>query len=127
MIVHTDGGDTGSLGSGAGEGALTHELLVRDAARGRLYRVPEGMPLRTAALAEPLGVGMQAVNQADVSPGDKVAVFGCGPIGLMAIATLLDRGIHEVVAMDLSPARLALAEPARGAGGVEPGDRRRVG
>ena len=110
VIVHTDGGESGSLGSGAGEGALTHELLVRDAARGRLYRVPEGMPLRTAALAEPLGVGMQAVNQADVSPGDKVAVFGCGPIGLMAIATLLDRGIHEVVAIDLSPARLALAE-----------------
>ncbi len=110
VIVHTDGGDTGSLGSGAREGALTHELLVRDAARGRLYRVPDGMPLRTAALAEPLGVGMQAVNQAAVSAGEKVAVFGCGPIGLMAIATLLDRGIHEVVAIDLSPTRLALAQ-----------------
>lgn len=110
VIVHTDGGEFGSLGSGAGEGALTHELLVRDAARGRLYPVPDGMPLRTAALAEPLGVGMQAVNQADVSPGDKVAVFGCGPIGLMAIATLIDRDIRDVVAIDLSPARLALAE-----------------
>lgn len=110
VIVHTDGGDFGSLGSGAGEGALTHELLVRDAARGRLYPVPDGMPLRTAALAEPLGVGMQAVNQAAVTMGEKVAVFGCGPIGLMAIATLLDRGIHEVVAIDLSPSRLALAE-----------------
>ena len=110
VIVHTDGGDFGSLGSGAGEGALTPELLVRDAARGRLYPVPDGIPLRTAALAEPLGIGMQAVNQADVSPGDKVAVFGCGPIGLMAIATLLDRGIGDVVAIDLSPARLALAE-----------------
>jgi threonine dehydrogenase-like Zn-dependent dehydrogenase len=110
VIVHTDGGEFGSLGSGAGEGALTRELLVRDAARGRLYRVPDGMPLRTAALAEPLGVGMQAVNQAEAEVGDKVAVFGCGPIGLMAIATLLDRGVGDVVAIDLSPARLALAE-----------------
>ena len=75
-----------------------------------MFRVPEGVPLTVAALAEPLGVGMQAVNQADVAPGDKVAVFGCGPVGLMAIATLIDRGIHEVVAIDLSPQRLALAE-----------------
>ena len=66
--------------------------------------VPDGMSLHVAALAEPLGVGMQAVNQADVAPGDKVAVFGCGPIGLMAIATLVDRGIDDVVAIDLSAA-----------------------
>ena len=37
-------------------------------------------------------------------------MFGCGPVGLMTIATLIDRGIHEVVAIDLSPQRLALAE-----------------
>ncbi len=53
---------------------------------------------------------MQAVNQADVSPGDKVAVFGCGPIGLMAIATLIDRGVHDVVAVDMSATRRGLAE-----------------
>ena len=68
------------------------------------------MPLTVAALAEPLGVGMQAVNQADVAPGDKVVVFGCGPVGLMAIATLIDRGVHQVVAVDPSPRRLALAD-----------------
>ena len=109
VVVHTDGGEYGSLGSGADEGGLTDALLVRGAT-GRLYRVPPDMPLTTAALAEPLGVGMQAVNQADVSPGDKVAVFGCGPIGLMAVATLIDRGVHDVVAVDMSPARLRLAE-----------------
>jgi threonine dehydrogenase-like Zn-dependent dehydrogenase len=111
VIVHPDDGEGGSLGSGASEGGLTDALLVRNAARGRrLFPVPPGMPLDVAALAEPLGVGMQAVNQAEVGRGDTVAVFGCGPIGLMAIATLLDRGIHDVVAIDLSAARLALAE-----------------
>ena len=39
----------------------------------RLFPVPDGSP-QVAALAEPLGVGMQAVNQAEVAPGDKVAV-----------------------------------------------------
>jgi threonine dehydrogenase-like Zn-dependent dehydrogenase len=110
VIVHTDGGEFGSLGSGAAEGGLTNALLVRDAARGRLYPVPDGMPIHVAALAEPLGVGMQAVNQAEVVTGERVAVFGCGPIGLMSIATLHDRGITDVVAIDLSARRLTLAE-----------------
>lgn len=108
VIVCPSDDGYGSLGSGAAEGGLTPLLLVRSARR-RLFRVPDGMSLRTAALAEPLAVGMQAVNQAEARAGDKVAVFGCGPIGLMAIATLVDRGI-ESVAIDLSPARLALAQ-----------------
>lgn len=111
VIVFPTAGDGTSIGSGAAEGGLTDLLLVRDAAAGRrLFAVPEGMALHHAALCEPLGIGIQAVNQADVAPGDKVAVFGCGPIGLMAIATLRDRGIDEVVAIDLSAQRLALAE-----------------
>jgi threonine dehydrogenase-like Zn-dependent dehydrogenase len=110
VIVHPAGSDGSRLGSGAPEGGLTPLLLVRDAASGRrLFPVPDGMPLRVAALAEPLAVGMQAVNQADVAPGDKVAVFGCGPVGLMAIATLVDRGIDDVVAIDLSAPRRELA------------------
>lgn len=110
VIVHPAGHDGSRLGSGAAEGGLTPLLLVRDVASGRrLFPVPEGMPLRVAALTEPLAVGMQAVNQADVAPGDKVAVFGCGPVGLMAIATLADRGIDDVVAVDLSGQRRELA------------------
>jgi threonine dehydrogenase-like Zn-dependent dehydrogenase len=52
---------------------------------------------------------MHAAEQADVRPGDGVCVFGCGPIGLAAIAMLVDRGHDKVVAVDLSPTRLALA------------------
>jgi threonine dehydrogenase-like Zn-dependent dehydrogenase len=111
VIVYPGTGEHGQIGSGGEVGGLTPSLLLREARLGqRVFRVPDGVPLSVAALAEPLGVGMQAVNQADVAPGDKVAVFGCGPIGLSAIATLVDRGIHEVVAVDLSPQRLALAE-----------------
>ena len=52
---------------------------------------------------------MRAVEQAEVHPGDGVAVFGCGPIGLSALAALVDRGHEKVVAVDLSPTRLELA------------------
>lgn len=88
---------------------MTPLLLVAEADRGRLHIVPEELPLETASFAEPLAVGMHAADQADVQAGDGVAVFGCGPIGLAAIATLVDRGHHKVVAIDLSETRRELA------------------
>ena len=110
VVVHPVDEELGRLGSGAGEGGLTPLLLVREAAKGRrLFPVPDTMPLALAALAEPTAVSMQAVNQSEASSGDTVAVFGCGPIGLLAVAALADRGITDVVAIDVSRRRLALA------------------
>jgi len=110
VVCPSDAGH-GPMGTGGPQGGLTPVLHVPDVASGRrLFKVPDSMPLTTAALAEPLAVGMQSVNQSEAKPGDKVAVFGCGPIGLMAIATLADRGVTDVVAIDLSHARLELAK-----------------
>jgi 2-desacetyl-2-hydroxyethyl bacteriochlorophyllide A dehydrogenase len=101
---------TGTMGTGGSEGGLTPLLFVPESASGRrLFRVPDGMALTTAALAEPTAVGMQAVNQSEARPGETVCVFGCGPIGLTAIATLADRGVTDVVAIDFSAARRDLA------------------
>ncbi len=122
VVVHPADGTSPRLGNGAGEGGLTPLLLVRQAAKGgRLLPVPEGMSLEVAALAEPLAVGMQAVNQAEAAPGDRVAVFGCGPIGLLAIATLADRGVEDVVAFDPSPGRRDLAERLGAVQALDPG------
>ncbi len=61
---------SGTIGTGGGQGGLTPLLHVPEVATGRrLFPVPDGMPLTTAALAEPLAVGMQSVNQADVVRG----------------------------------------------------------
>lgn len=99
------------IGCGAGEGGLADSVFVRDAARGgRLFPIPDDMPLTIAALAEPVAVGMHAAEQLHVGIDDKVAVFGCGPIGLAAIASLADRGLTDIVAIDLSETRRRLAE-----------------
>jgi 2-desacetyl-2-hydroxyethyl bacteriochlorophyllide A dehydrogenase len=120
IVCPSDAGD-GTIGNGGETGGLTPLLLVRNAAGvRRLFRVPDGMSLTTAALAEPLAVGMHAVNQAEAKVGDKVAVFGCGPIGLMATATLADRGIDNVVAIDFSSARLELARAVGAAHVLDP-------
>jgi len=115
--------DTGSgpMGTGGPQGGLTPLLHVPNVANGkRLFKVPDGISLTTAALAEPLAVGMQSVNQSGAKPGDKVVVFGCGPIGLLALATLADRGVEDVVAFDLSPARLNLAKEMGAAHALNP-------
>jgi (R,R)-butanediol dehydrogenase/meso-butanediol dehydrogenase/diacetyl reductase len=110
VIVHPADEEFGRLGNGAAEGGLTPLLLVRGAAKGRrLFPVPGGISLPVAALAEPLAVGMQAVNQAEVGAADKVAVFGCGPVGLMSIATMRDRAVANVVGIDPSRRRRGLA------------------
>ncbi len=99
------------IGSGGPEGAFTEELLVRDARLGdSLLPIPEDLPYEIAALTEPLSVALHGVNRAQVTPGDKVVVFGCGPIGLGMVLWLVDRGIDDVVALDLSPERLARAQ-----------------
>lgn len=110
VVLHPGNDELGRIGNGAAEGGLTPSLLVREAARvRRLLPVPNELALDVAALAEPLAVGMQAVERAEVTRGDKVAVFGCGPIGLFALATLLDRGIEQVVAIEPNARRRELA------------------
>ncbi len=99
------------IGNGGKEGGFAPKLLVRNAADGDcLFEVPEALPMTVAALAEPIGVGMNAVDRTAVVPEDKVAVFGAGPIGLATLACLRDRGVHDVVAVDLSARRLEIAK-----------------
>ncbi len=96
----------GNIGSGGPEGAFTEELLVREARLGAsILPIPAGISYEIAAMCEPLAVAMHGVNRAEVNPGDKVVVFGCGPIGLGMVLWLVDRGITNVVALDLTPER----------------------
>lgn len=107
-----------NIGSGGPEGAFTEELLVREAKAGEsILPIPAGIPYDVAAMCEPLAVAMHGVNRAEVKPGDKVVVFGCGPIGLGMVLWLVDRGVTDVVALDLAPERRerALALGARAA------------
>jgi threonine dehydrogenase-like Zn-dependent dehydrogenase len=98
------------IGNGGEHGAFAPEVLVQEVERGDvLFPIPDELSFEQAALAEPLGVGMHAVEQAEVGEGDKVAIFGAGPIGLMALATLLYAGREDVVIVDLSDARLEIA------------------
>lgn len=60
------------------------------------------------ALVEPLSVGFHAVARGRVEADDTVVVFGCGMIGMGAIAGAAHRGAR-VIAVDMGAAKLALA------------------
>ena len=107
-----------NIGSGGPEGAFTQELLVREARLGdSILPIPAGIPYDIAAMCEPLAVAMHGVNRMQVKAGDKVVVFGCGPIGLGMVLWLIDRGVTDLIALDLAPERRerALALGARAA------------
>jgi S-(hydroxymethyl)glutathione dehydrogenase / alcohol dehydrogenase len=74
--------------------------------------IPADVPLDVAALlgcAVLTGVGA-ALNTATIRPGDSVVVVGCGGVGLNVIQGARIAGAEQIVAVDVHPAKLAVAE-----------------
>jgi threonine dehydrogenase-like Zn-dependent dehydrogenase len=59
--------------------------------------------------------GYMGAENANIQPGDTVAVWGCGPVGLFAIASAYMMGAERVIAIDRFPERLKLARNYCGA------------
>jgi (R,R)-butanediol dehydrogenase/meso-butanediol dehydrogenase/diacetyl reductase len=75
-----------------------------------LHAVPDGVDLRTATLAEPLAVAVHAVARSGMRPGDTVAVYGAGPIGILTAMVARHEGAGTVVVTEPSAWRRAVAE-----------------
>ncbi|WP_417395069.1 zinc-binding dehydrogenase [Gimesia chilikensis] len=89
-------------------GAMTS--FVRVPAR-CLHPVPDSLPLEKAALTEPCCVAFNAVvMNGDIQPGDRVVVFGPGPIGLLCAAMARLQGAEvAVVGLERDQGRLEIA------------------
>jgi glutathione-independent formaldehyde dehydrogenase len=74
-------------------------------------KLPEGTEHESdfILLADIFPTGYHACELADVSPGDTVAVYGAGPVGLMAAYSALIRGASRVFVVDRVPERLSKA------------------
>jgi L-iditol 2-dehydrogenase len=112
-------------GDGTTDGALRE--LVAWPVRS-LVPVPDSLSDADVAMLEPLGVALHAVRLAEIRPGMRVGVFGCGPIGLFLIQLARASGATTIVATDVLPHRLAAAREAGAsatalvAGGSERGE-----
>jgi threonine dehydrogenase-like Zn-dependent dehydrogenase len=72
--------------------------------------IPEGIEDdKVLFLSDILPTGWQAAENAGIEPGDTVAVWGCGPVGLFAVQSALLMGAERVIAIDHFPHRLELA------------------
>jgi L-iditol 2-dehydrogenase len=62
-----------------------------------MHEVPPGLAPEVAAMVEPLACCLRGVERAGVQAGDRVAILGAGPIGLMLAACVADAGGWPVV------------------------------
>jgi threonine dehydrogenase-like Zn-dependent dehydrogenase len=69
------------------------------------------LSLKELALVEPLTVGFHAVKRGRVTSTDKVAVFGCGIVGIGALVGSVHQGA-EVIAIDIDDSKMELARKA---------------
>ena len=75
-----------------------------------LLRVPEGVSLQEAAMTEPASVALHALRRAGgCQPGETVAIFGAGPIGLMVAQWARTMGASHIALFDVVDEKLALA------------------
>lgn len=78
-------------------------------ARYNTYHIPDHVPFEIAAFCEPLAVCLHGLHQAHISPGDRVAVMGLGPIGQLMTRAAKLKGAH-VTTLARNPHKLALAQ-----------------
>lgn len=88
------------------QGGMSEFLLVD---RSMVRVLPPSLPLRRAALAEPLAVGLHGITLAGDLEGHSVLVTGSGPIGLLTAAAALAAGAAHVTATDVLPGPLERA------------------
>jgi len=88
-------------------GAYAERILLSEEL---MQEVPAHVSTETAALTEPLAVGIHAVEMAALKGGEVPLVIGCGPIGLATIAALACKRIGPIIASDYSAVRRALAQ-----------------
>jgi L-iditol 2-dehydrogenase len=84
------------------------------------HRIPPGLPVEHAALAEPTTVALHAVLLQPPTPGDVVLVTGPGPVGLLA--GRIARAFGARVLVSGTPGDAAMRLPAAKALGLEPLD-----
>jgi threonine dehydrogenase-like Zn-dependent dehydrogenase len=107
--------------SPAGIFGYSHMLGGYAGGQAEYVRVPfaDVGPLRVPAtltdeqvlfLSDILPTGYMAAENCSINPGDTIAVWGCGPVGLFAIASAMLLGAARVIAIDRFPERLHKAE-----------------
>jgi L-iditol 2-dehydrogenase len=75
-----------------------------------LYKLPDSLSFERAALIEAVSIAVHAVNRHPPEPTDTAVVVGSGMIGLLIVQVLKAKGSRNIIAVDLDPHKLTLAQ-----------------
>jgi (R,R)-butanediol dehydrogenase/meso-butanediol dehydrogenase/diacetyl reductase len=111
------------VGLGRRYGAYAESVV---APQGSLFRLPDEVSDEHGALAEPLAVGLHAVNLAAAQPASRCVVLGSGPIGIMTALALRAKGVGAIVVVEpvrvrrdaVSQLGFAVSDAGQPAGGI---------
>lgn len=78
-------------------------------ARPALHPIPDLLSADIAALCEPIAVGSHAVTVSGIQRGEKLVIYGAGPVGLGALVRAHYLGIDDITVVDFSDLRLGIA------------------
>ncbi len=96
---------TNAIDEGAAPGYA--EYVVWD--ESQVWKVPDDMPLRKACLLEPTSIAVRVTDRAELMVGQRVAIQGGGPIGLLCAQMLKMRGATDLTVIEPRPDRRAFA------------------
>jgi L-iditol 2-dehydrogenase len=89
------------------EGALSEFLVLHEHC---CFPIPASMTFEQAALSEPLGIGVYAVERTFTGRAPTAGILGLGPIGLSVFHVLRTSGAGDIYATDKIPERLSFAQ-----------------
>lgn len=75
-----------------------------------LHRLPDNLSYEQAAFVEPVSIALHSVNRIPITGDEMAVVVGSGMIGLLVIQALKAKGLTQIIAVDIDPAKLDFAK-----------------
>ena len=88
------------------DGAFAQYLAVKE---GNLLKVDPKVSFEDAATTDPCANALHGMKRAEFKPGDSVAIYGAGPIGLFAVQYAKIKGASKIFAVDVWDEKLDMA------------------
>ena len=76
----------------------------------KVFKVPDSVSLRDAALIELYSLGVHSARKAQIEPGDRVVILGAGRLGLAVLEVIKQTAAAWVCTVDVIDSRLNIAE-----------------
>ena len=76
----------------------------------KIYKVPDSISMRHAALVELYSLGVHSARKAMIEPGDRVVILGAGRLGLAVLEVIKQTAATWVCAVDVRDSRLGIAQ-----------------